>query len=219
MGRPEKKPAEGEVEGAPEWMVTFSDCMTLLLTFFVLLLSFAGFADDTFEGIGSSFAKALPSVAMSFTDEQDAMWKKDEIIKKDKVEEGSETATQSPDDSTNFMKEKRPLDFRNLKVFTIPSSDFFYGNGVAIAQEGEKVLGQLGLFLQSVPTRVVISENGPGGNSEIGFQRAWAVLEYLSSQDGLERGVFSITGSSTMIGGQSSERMLEITLLEREVFE
>lgn len=219
MGRRKKKPAEGEVEGAPEWMVTFSDCMTLLLTFFVLLLSFAGFDDETFEGIGSSFANALPFVAMSFTNEQDAMWKKDEIIKKDKVEEGSETATQSPDDSTNFMKEKRPLDFRNLKVFTIPSSDFFYGNGVAIAQEGEKVLVQLGLFLQSVPTRVVISENGPGGNSEIGLQRAWAVLEYLSSQDGLERGVFSITGSSTMIGGQSSERMLEITLLEREVFE
>ncbi len=37
MNRPEP-PSE---EGAPEWMVTFSDLTTLLLTFFILLLSFA----------------------------------------------------------------------------------------------------------------------------------------------------------------------------------
>lgn len=39
MGR-EKKPKKPE-EGAPQWMVTFSDLVTLLLTFFVLLLSMA----------------------------------------------------------------------------------------------------------------------------------------------------------------------------------
>ena len=219
MGRLKKRPAEGEVEGAPEWMVTFSDCMTLLLTFFVLLLSFAGFADETLEGIGSSFANALPSVAMSFTDQQDSMWEKEQIIKKDKVEEGSETKTLSPDDGANFMKEKRPLDFRNLKVFTIPSAEFFYGNGIVLSKAGEDLMDQLGTFLLSMPTRVVISENGPDGDAEIGLQRAWAVLEYLASRDGLDRGVFSITGSSTMLGGRSNQRMLEITLLEREVFE
>lgn len=207
------------MEGAPEWMVTFSDCMTLLLTFFVLLLSFAGFAEQTFEGIGSSFANALPSVAMSFTDHQDAMWEKKEIVKKEKVETGAETPTLSPDEVSNFMKEKRPLDFRNLKVFTIPSSDFFYGSGVVISKAGEDVLDQLGMFLLSMPTRVVVSENGPGRNTEIGLQRAWAVLEYLASRDGLKREAFSITGSSTMLGGRSKQRMLEITLLERDVYE
>ena len=30
-------------EGVPAWMTTFSDCMTLLLTFFVLLLTFSSF--------------------------------------------------------------------------------------------------------------------------------------------------------------------------------
>ena len=35
MAKPEKK----QEEGAPSWMVTFADLMTLLLTFFVLLLS------------------------------------------------------------------------------------------------------------------------------------------------------------------------------------
>ena len=83
MGRPKKKVDDSGPAGAPEWMVTFSDCMTLLLTFFVLLLSFAGFAQNTLEGIGSSFANALPSLAMSFTDEQEAMWERKQIRKID----------------------------------------------------------------------------------------------------------------------------------------
>ncbi len=36
-----KRPEPPAEEGAPEWMVTFSDLTTLLLTFFILLLSFA----------------------------------------------------------------------------------------------------------------------------------------------------------------------------------
>ena len=46
MGRANKQVVPDEDPGAPEWMVTFSDCMTLLLTFFVLLLSFSSFDDD-----------------------------------------------------------------------------------------------------------------------------------------------------------------------------
>ena len=41
MARAKKEPEEGG--GVPAWMVTFSDIMTLLLTFFVLLISMAQF--------------------------------------------------------------------------------------------------------------------------------------------------------------------------------
>ena len=53
---------EEEEIGAPEWMVTFSDCMTLLLTFFVLLLSFSSFDDDIFRKLRVFFAKELCAV-------------------------------------------------------------------------------------------------------------------------------------------------------------
>lgn len=44
MAKKEKKQSSGE--GVPGWLVTFSDMMTLLLTFFVLLLSMASLTDE-----------------------------------------------------------------------------------------------------------------------------------------------------------------------------
>lgn len=216
--RPDRK-AEEPQAGAPEWMVTFSDCMTLLLTFFVLMLSFASFRPHTLEGIGSSFAQALPSAGMSFTDRQEDIWQRRQIMKTERIDKGAEVPTQAPPESSNFMKERRPLDFKNLKVFTIPSEDFFLGRGEVISQSGRAVLDKLAEFLIMQRTRVVVSENGPEGSAEMGLQRAWAIVEYLSAKEGLERSMFSITASCTVRQRRDSGRMLEITLLERDIYE
>jgi chemotaxis protein MotB len=46
-------------EGAPEWMVTFADLMSLLLTFFVLLLSFSNMEIIKFRTMAGSVRNAL----------------------------------------------------------------------------------------------------------------------------------------------------------------
>ncbi|MFN3197560.1 MAG: flagellar motor protein MotB [Bradymonadia bacterium] len=46
-------------EGAPEWLVTFGDMMSLLLTFFILLLSFANMDALKFKQISGSIKQAL----------------------------------------------------------------------------------------------------------------------------------------------------------------
>lgn len=51
---PEETPA-----GAPEWMVTFADLMSLLLTFFVLLLSFSNMEIVKFRTMAGSIRNAL----------------------------------------------------------------------------------------------------------------------------------------------------------------
>ena len=55
---PTRKEEEKEA-GAPAWMVTYGDMMTLLLTFFVLLLSFSSIQESKFERAMGSLKRAL----------------------------------------------------------------------------------------------------------------------------------------------------------------
>lgn len=209
---------EENPNGAPEWMVTFSDCMTLLLTFFVLLLSFATFHKETLPHLGFSFAQALPTIGMSASQKHESMIRKIEINDPVNRDEGSEVQTSVTQQTSNFMREKRPLDFRNLKVFTTESSSFFFGRGAALSSRGQQTLDAMAVFLAHQTGRVVISENGPDGNPELGLMRAAAVMHYLIEQKGLSPNRFCLSVHSTT-REKSTRRQLEITLLERSVYE
>ncbi len=58
MAKYQEEPEECE-EGAPAWMVTFADLVTLLLTFFVLLLSFANTDEQMFNEMKGSVKDAF----------------------------------------------------------------------------------------------------------------------------------------------------------------
>ncbi len=62
-----KKPEPPEEEGAPAWMNTYGDMVTLLLTFFVLLFSFSSINADKWEQIVYSMSGA-PYVAVQALD-------------------------------------------------------------------------------------------------------------------------------------------------------
>tara|TARA_R110000868_G_scaffold175888_8_gene413145 strand:- start:1401 stop:2249 length:849 start_codon:yes stop_codon:yes gene_type:complete len=75
--------------GLPGWMATFSDMVTLLLTFFVLLLSFAKTESAKYEA-------ALGSIRNAFGGN---VLKQGEVIQKGK----------SPDDSPSMMESQDPI--------------------------------------------------------------------------------------------------------------
>ncbi len=58
------EPQEETEEGAPEWMVTFADMMSLLLTFFILLLSFATMDAKKFQMAADSMREAFSFTAL-----------------------------------------------------------------------------------------------------------------------------------------------------------
>ncbi len=66
MPKKEKK----QPAGAPMWMVTFSDMVTLLLTFFVLMLSMANMDQVKFQKASSSLAGAFGVMGSSRQTEQ-----------------------------------------------------------------------------------------------------------------------------------------------------
>jgi chemotaxis protein MotB len=56
---PRKKKKEEGPPGAPAWMMTFSDITTLLLTFFILIMTFSTIEKEKFERAKGSFKGAL----------------------------------------------------------------------------------------------------------------------------------------------------------------
>ena len=218
MPKATKYSSEEQSSGAPEWMVTFSDCMTLLLTFFVLMLSFASFEDSTFPGIGASLAEALPSVGQISSQQKESMRQRQETDIQESASEGTETRTPVEKNSSNFMSEKRPLDFRNLKVFTVPSDEVFWGKRSALSTDGRELLEIFAVFLRYQPSRVVVSEIAPDAKDDSSMQRSWAVVEYLSSTGGISKELFSISKSTNASEYEDGERMLEITVLERSIY-
>jgi len=231
MRRWSKKAESDEAPGAPDWMVTFSDCMTLLLTFFVLLLSFSSFDEKVFWKLKASFSKALPGVNRSDEAIRDAFLPTEQIEETRELIEGSEKPTllRGLEDK---LKEDTPTDFRSRKVFTISSERIFWGKGTLISAEGRHIMTKMASFLKEVPSRVVVSENGPAVEEDaerLGLPRAWAVMEYLTTEHNLNKKWFSISAASTLAqgglrsgeparAGTEPERIVEIVLLERSIY-
>jgi hypothetical protein len=121
---------------------------------------------------------------------------------------------------------------RKLKVFVIPSSDIFWANGTAISNSGREILSTISEFLKGTAVRVVIGEtnlNKEEGPGDFGLSRACAVLDYLVSQQGLDRNRFNISAASTInkiqLTSMENEaslkvnnRILEIILLEWSIY-
>jgi chemotaxis protein MotB len=230
--RGRKQPEPDEAPGAPEWMVTFSDCMTLLLTFFVLLLSFSSFDTKDVRKTLMIFAKGMPSaVGRSIAWERDAFLTIEQIKTIAEPMEGSEKPTLDGQNEGTPREDIDLLDFHNRRVFLTSSDNIFWGKGAWISSEGRGVLSDMAALLRTVPNRIVISENGGADDrsgENIGLQRAWAVAEYLSTKQGVDKARFSISAASTVpkqdppnnkpyLPRSRANRMLEITILERSI--
>ncbi|MCP3954831.1 MAG: OmpA family protein [Desulfobacterales bacterium] len=59
MGKQNDQPPVIVQEGAPDWVVTFGDLMSLLLCFFVLLLSFSEMDKSVYKEVAGSLEKAF----------------------------------------------------------------------------------------------------------------------------------------------------------------
>ena len=228
MGR-ERQQEDDEAPGAPEWMVTFSDCMTLLLTFFVLLLSFSSFDEKVFKKLRIIFSEHLPAVTSDMRESKDAFLPVEQIKPTEDLGEGSEKPTLERGREDNLKEETEPSDFYSRKVFLISSNEIFWGKGTVISLQGRGILSTIGSFLREVPSRVVVGENGredKKSSKSFGLPRAWAVMEYLTRKQGLDKERFSISAASTVEGfGDEAgspipevERVLEIVLLERSIY-
>ncbi|HUW17743.1 MAG TPA: flagellar motor protein MotB [Sedimentisphaerales bacterium] len=231
MGRSRKQAETGGSTGVPEWMVTFSDCMTLLLTFFVLLLAFSSFDQSVIVRLRSIFNEAMPSVGLGIHENKDAFLPSEQVQALEEPDEGSEKPALVDGSENNLKEDTEPVDFYSRKVFLIPSEKVFWGEGTAISSEGRYIIGAMASLLKEVPNRIVVGEHGPsedGGSEKLGLPRAWMVIQHLTIEEGVDRKKFSISAAPIGVkdgfrniekgrAGSEVDRVVEIVLLERSI--
>ena len=227
MGRRNLPQEEESPGGAPEWMVTFSDCMTLLLTFFVLLLSFSSFDNRVFKKLKVIYSSALNSITQIRRSDRDALNYIPPIRYINELDKGSEKPTMNNGQNEGLLKEEQSNDLDNGMIFLFPSQNMFWGNSPLVSTEGRSMLDDMAPFLAEMPNRIVISEKAETGDPNsiyLGLQRAWAVVSYLALKHDIDKDRFSISTEGTLRDDSSSEspanteREVEISLLQRSIY-
>jgi len=212
-----KQQEEESGEGAPLWIISFADMISLLMAFFVMLSTFSSFGPAE-----SAQLKGIVKVALS----SNYGWHRryvatemgPEVTAPGQTERGSEKPTLEKVSFGNSIAETEPKDFRTHKVFLIESGKVFWFSGVTLSAQGRDFLNTLASFVNKIPSRIVISENGPGNNSELGIFRSIVVVEYLVSKSA-SKNRFSIAAKGMLPEENfKTKRMLEITLLDESTY-
>ena len=216
-----QKPQQEEEggEGAPLWIISFADMISLLMAFFVMLSTFSGF------GPGET-AKLKKVGKAALAPNYYGGWYKfhprgaigPQAMAAGQFERGSEKPTLEETQGNGLMAETTPGDFRTRKIFSIESRKMFWAAGTTLSTDGRNFLNALASFADNMPERIVVSENGPGGDPQLGLLRAISAVKYLNSR-GIPKDRCSIGVKSMLPDGDSNaERTLEIALLDESAY-
>ncbi len=241
--KPKPKVQEEESgEGAPLWIISFADMMSLLMAFFVMLSTFSSFGP-------AESAKLHKAVKAALMSDYFGGWFRSQprgamglqSIAAGQLEKGSEKPTLEETHGGGLLAETEPLDFRTRKIFAVESKSVFWAAGTALSSSGHDFLDNLVAFLSSMPDRIIVSESGPqvadgqessGSNPQaedpdLGLRRAIVVVKYLTRK-GILKDRFSIgmegmrpdAGETGRVEeNRTGERILEIVLLDESAYQ
>lgn len=180
-----KKSAAGEE--TPEWLITFSDVMTLLLTFFVLLLSMASMLDikKKYLALGSlSSAFGLGKENLSIMGEN--------ISKTPELLEPGVMESSDLEPLKNLIWEdfSEDLDFREnkfIQIFSVNAQLLFKKDTDELTPSGKKILERIAPVLKNVKFPIMI-----GGHTSL---YETPQIENLISRGKELRNIYSIDTS------------------------
>ena len=211
-------------------MVTYGDAMTLLLCFFVMLLTFSSFEKVTWEKLAGAFSyetmgsifphrQTIPEGMLPMVD-QPAF-----------TDKGSETKNEDevPREIKNPRKPKEILNkdaYKARRVFYIPSEKLFDRNGLEMMPQGLKLLDQVAAFLRVKPCFVVINEsrNATGRLDTFvqnaSLERSWLVVQHFTGRHRLPAGYFSVVADGGALSRKrfAGRGVVEIALISLNTY-
>ena len=227
-GRRKKQSAE-EGGGAPAWMVTYGDMMSLLLTFFVLLLSFSTISQEDFEKAMMSLQGAFGILPQYRTMVQINPLPKvsretAQAIERLARELRRRLQVLGKEDDVDIKYDKQG----GLKI-SLPSKILFDTARAEIKEEAYPFLADLAELLAGIPnafvevrghtdSRPLISTARYRDNYDLSYARADAVTRYIVTVGGMPIDRFEIiacgpgqpVATNDTPEGQQANRRVEV---------
>lgn len=198
MARRRKKKETNSSSGGGGWITTFSDLMSLLLTFFILLYSMSSVSLEKFQ-------EASNSIQSAFNGGDSVIEGSTATDTETKTELETETIEETIDPEliemynevvafleANEMTAQASVEYDQDGIYVNIQESILFGSGSAIiADSGKSTLNDLGELIQQFENDVVVegyTDNVPMNNSlfssnwELSTGRALSVLRYLSEE-------------------------------------
>ncbi len=197
-----KKKEQAQPEGAPGWMVTYGDMMGLLLTFFILLLSFSSINEKEFQEALSSLRGALgvlPGGLGLLTSPPSA---KQSRITKEDMQRMARDLQKMLDVKALAGEIKVGMDNEQGGVLiSLPSNVLFDTSSAVLLPEASSILNQVASVLSPAPGAFIEvrghTDNRPlrnapqfNDNLDLSYNRAKAVMSFLASSEKLKQDAF-----------------------------
>lgn len=241
----DKSVSREEDKGIPSWMVTFSDLATLLLTFFVLLLSMSSMDDKTLKSLFTNFTSA--SGILNFKEYGEIYRPKDILIEglysrlKDTlvVKRSDDPAEIPAETSETFLQEIGSQvvmeNFKNGFKLVFGHQILFDSGSAEIKDEMKSVLGKVARFINVSSFQIYIdghtdnvpikSEKYPS-NQDLSLARSFNIMEYLVKKEEVPPGLIALAGYGELHPiapnetplGRGKNRRVEIIFKSKKYF-
>lgn len=217
MSRRRKKSAGNSDGGGASWMTTFSDLMSLLLTFFILLFSMSNVSNEKFTQAAQSLSSSLIGGGEGIMDGVIVPFEDDNTGTNETVVPAEELEAPGLDPALieiynrvinfvekNDLEDKVTITADPKGVYVNVSNAILFGKeSASISREGRSVLKSVGKLLNQLDNRVVIeghTDDIPNAygqyptNWELSVGRAVSVLRYLNENEHVNTSRLSAVG-------------------------
>jgi flagellar motor protein MotB len=204
-------------EGAPLWMISFADMMSLLMAFFLMLTTFSSFGPKEEDQLRSAIFVALAPYGGLFgygvfESSGDDMSRG--LNPTGASTENSEKRTFDIADLTRSKGALRPThapDFRTHKVFTAESKNMYWSTGTSLSTQGRTFLDLVAAYAKRLKGPLIVSESGTTFD-DLGVQRAIAAVRYLVDH-GVPEASINVAPDVLEPALDSIHRRLQVTFL------
>lgn len=209
-----KKKPPAPPPGAPLWMLTYGDMVTLVLTFFILLFSFSTIDNEKFKAIVASFQYALPGGAGVLSEGVNPV-----IDNAAKISSGTGGGSEKEEQELNELRERIAemvkkenltgtvtvtVDERGLMIRFLDGVLFDKGKA-ELKPEAKKILDKIAVILREEKRPIRVeghTDNLPihtpefPSNLELSVARSVAVTRYLIEHNNVSPNLLGAMGYS-----------------------